>query len=145
MDTGIERNIKQGYITANQVTQIPGLGVEDIAKLEAIEPCAHPKDRIRVLVIVEECADCGRQFHHRIVSPNQRLQAAIVQVHQGLIDAETVIAAGNYTEEEQAQLRAAWEGKCEHEQVEEYECSCSQKMRYRCKSCARVWEKNPRG
>ena len=145
MNTDIARNIKQGHITVNQIIQSPDLNADDIDELKAIEPCLHPKEKIRVLVIVEECAECGRQFHHRVISPDQRLQSAIVQIHQGLIDAETVIAAGNYSEEEQAQLKAAWEGRCEHEQIEPYECSCSQKVRYRCKSCARVWEKNPRG
>jgi transposase-like protein len=145
MNVNIKRNIKQGHIAKDQIIRNAGLSAEGIAELENIEPCHHPRERIRVLVIVEECAECGRQFHHRIISPNRRLQSVIVQIHQGLIDAETVIAAGDYTEEEQIQLRAAWEGHCEHEQVEEYECSCSQKTRYRCKSCARVWEKNPRG
>jgi hypothetical protein len=107
--------------------------------------CNHPREKIRVLLVITGCVECGTQWQHHVAAPDQRLQSVIVQVHQGLIDAETVIAAGNYTEEEQIQLRAAWEGRCEHEHVEEYECSCSQKVRYRCKSCARVWEKNPRG
>jgi transposase-like protein len=104
--------------------------------------CPHP--HVQVVLIITKCSECGKQFQHHVATANQRAQTLLVQIHQGLIDAETVIAAGGYTEEEQAQLRAAWEGHCEHEQVEEYECSCSQKTRWRCKSCARVWDHKPR-
>ena len=104
-----------------------------------VEPCNHREtvvERIIVRCTDPDHPDCRRIWQVDPPGSDSRLQAAAQQILHGLIDAETVVAGGAWSDSKKMILLSI--KPCRHDDYEEYECRCAHVTRYRCRGCGKT-------
>lgn len=133
MDGRFEVLVRQGFETVERIiAEHPEITEEDRQALTEVEACRHPD--LRIMAIVSECPECGRHWTRVVESPDQRMIELTKQIHQGKVGIQVVLASDeDLTDEDRGLLSSI--SPCPHNNLEEYECSCTKGKRWRCKSC----------
>lgn len=93
--------------------------------------CNHVNTRVKWMVV--ECQDCGHMHNLVITTPLARFSSALQSVYQGRVDRETALLDPAWSDDQRRLLSTI--PLCPHEQIDQYDCSCTGGKRWRCIEC----------
>jgi hypothetical protein len=128
-----EKTIRQGLGTVEDLIKQELITSDELPVYQAIETCPHTTKSVDV--IVTKCSECGRVHYLQIDTPKELFARIILQIRQGLMDAETVtLAPDQFTADQLTQLETIV--PCGHLKRRIITC-CGGSVKEECVDCGR--------